>query len=264
VAKQRAMACVLVGHVTKDGSIAGPRVLEHLVDVVLHFEGDRHSALRLLRAAKNRYGPADEVGCFEMHESGITGLTDPSGAFFSHRAAPVAGTCVTVTVEGRRPLLAEVQSLVGGSPNGGSGRRAVTDLDQSRVAMVLAILSRHAQISLSDRDVYTASVGGLRVTEPAADLAIALAVRSAVSGRAIPSTVCAIGELSLSGDVRRVTRLDQRLAEAARLGFHTALVPTSALPVRADGLRIVGVDSLTEALEAAERLEQRRGFTSVR
>jgi DNA repair protein RadA/Sms len=264
VAKQRAMACVLVGHVTKDGSIAGPRVLEHLVDVVLHFEGDRHSALRLLRAGKNRYGPADEVGCFEMHESGITGLADPSVAFFSHRAAPVAGTCVTVTVEGRRPLLAEVQSLVAGSPNGGSGRRAVTDLDQSRVAMVLAILSRHAQISVADRDVYTASVGGLRVTEPAADLAIALAVRSAVSGRAIPSTVCAIGELSLSGDVRRVARLDQRLAEAARLGFHTALVPGSALPIRTAGLRIVGVDSLAEALEVAERLEQRRGFTSVR
>jgi DNA repair protein RadA/Sms len=285
VAKQRAMACVLVGHVTKDGSIAGPRALEHLVDVVLHFEGDRYSALRLLRAAKNRYGPADEIGCFEMDESGITGLADPSGAFFSHRVAPVAGTCVTVTVEGRRPLLAEIQSLVAGNPNGGSGRRAVTDLDPSRVAMVLAIVSRHANISLGDRDVYTASVGGLRVTEPGADLAIALAVRSAVSGLAIPPTVCAIGELSLSGDVRLVARLDQRLAEAARLGFHTALAPTSAPAVRSGGLRIVGVDSLAEALEAVERLEecgrystspgrrlasdgrqaaqQRRGFTSV-
>jgi DNA repair protein RadA/Sms len=263
VAKQRGMATVLVGHVTKDGSIAGPRVLEHLVDVVLHFEGDRYSALRLLRAAKNRYGAADEVGCFEMHEDGISGLDDPSGTFFSHRPAPVAGTCVTVTVEGRRPLLAEVQSLVTASVQGGSGRRAVTDLDQSRVAMVLAILGRHARIGLADRDVYAASVGGLRVTEPAADLAIALAVHSAVSDRPIPATVCAVGELSLSGDVRRVAALERRLAEAARLGFHTALVP-AAMPLRSAALHTVGVDSLADALAQIDRVEQRRGFTAVR
>ncbi|MGI8881952.1 MAG: DNA repair protein RadA [Jatrophihabitans sp.] len=264
VAKRQGIATVLVGHVTKDGSIAGPRLLEHLVDVVLHFEGDRHSSLRLLRAGKNRYGAADEVGCFEMREDGIEGLTDPSGAFFSHRAVPVAGTCVTVTVEGRRPLLAEVQSLVAPSQNGGSPRRAVTDLDQSRVAMVLAILTRHARINLGDREVYAASVGGLRVSEPAADLAIALAVHSAITERPIPSTVCAVGELSLSGDVRRVGGLEQRLAEAARLGFHTALVPASALPLRNTSLTTIGVDSLGDALRAVQRLSARHGIAAVR
>ncbi len=264
VAKRQGIAVVLVGHVTKDGSIAGPRLLEHLVDVVLHFEGDRHSSLRLLRAGKNRYGAADEVGCFEMREDGIEGLADPSGAFFSHRTVPVAGTCVTVTVEGRRPLLAEVQSLVTTSSNGGSPRRAVTDLDQSRVAMVLAILTRHARINLGEREVYAASVGGLRVTEPAADLAIALAVHSAVSDLPVPSTLCAIGELSLSGDVRRVGSLEQRLAEAARLGFHTALVPSSALPLRSTSLTAIGVDSLDDAVRAVQRLATRRGIAAVR
>jgi DNA repair protein RadA/Sms len=262
-AKARGMATVLVGHVTKDGSIAGPRLLEHLVDVVLHFEGDRHSSLRLVRAVKNRYGPADEVGCFEMREDGIVGLTDPSGLFLSRRNAAVAGSCVTVTVEGRRPLLTEIQSLVNRASNGGSARRSVTDLDSSRVAMVLAILTKHAELPLGDFDVYAASVGGLRVTEPAADLAIALAVYSASTDRPIASAVCAIGELSLSGDVRRIGELRRRLAEAARLGFRTALVPAnvttdSRVPagkelITVPGMRIIPVRNLTEAIEAGSR-----------
>ena len=260
VAKSRGIATVLVGHVTKDGSIAGPRVLEHLVDVVLHFEGDRHSSLRLVRAVKNRYGATDEVGCFEMREDGIIGLADPSGLFLSRRNSAVAGTCVTVTIEGRRPLLTEVQSLVHRSGLGGSPRRSVTDLDASRVAMVLAILTKHSKLPLGEQDVYASSVGGLRVTEPAADLAIALAVYSAATDRPVASAVCAMGELSLSGDVRSVGSLPRRLAEAARLGFRTALVPAdpgsrssrTALPVVA-GLRVVPVGTIAEAIAAAAR-----------
>ena len=256
-AKSRGMATVLVGHVTKDGSIAGPRLLEHLVDVVLHFEGDRHSSLRLLRAVKNRYGAADEVGCFQMDESGIVGLADPSGLFLSRRATAVPGTCVTVTIEGRRPLLTEVQSLVTSAGNGGSPRRSVTDLDSARVAMVLAILSKHAGLRLSEQDVYAASVGGLRITEPAADLAVALAVWSAARDRAVSTTCCAVGELDLSGDVRRVSGLPQRLAEAARLGFRTALVPTGTELRRIDGLDLVPVGTLQEAIAAADRTSRR-------
>ena len=249
-AKSRGMATVLVGHVTKDGSIAGPRMLEHLVDVVLHFDGDRHSSLRLLRAVKNRYGAADEVGCFEMRDNGIVGLADPSGLFLSARKDAVPGTCVTVTIEGRRPLLTEVQSLVIPAGNGGSPRRSTTDLDASRVGMVLAILIKHAKLMLGDKDVYAASVGGLRVTEPAADLAIALAIASATTDRAVPGGLCAVGELSLSGDVRPVGGLPRRLAEAARLGFRTALVPAGADVGRAKDLRIVSVANIGEAIAA--------------
>ena len=249
-AKSRGMATVLVGHVTKDGSIAGPRMLEHLVDVVLHFEGDRHSSLRLLRAVKNRYGAADEVGCFEMRDNGIVGLADPSGLFLSSRQRAVAGTCVTVTIEGRRPLLTEIQSLVIPGSNGGSPRRSTTDLDPSRVGMVLAILTKHAELRLGDQDVYAASVGGLRVTEPAADLAIALAVASAKTDRALSGDLCAVGELSLSGEVRPVGGLPRRLAEAARLGFRTALVPSGADVGRVKDLRIVTVANVGEAIAA--------------
>ncbi|MEP6853523.1 MAG: DNA repair protein RadA [bacterium] len=266
LAKARGMATVLVGHVTKDGSIAGPRTLEHLVDVVLHFEGDRHSSLRLIRAVKNRYGATDEVGCFEMREDGMVGLADPSGLFLSRRGNAVAGTCVTVTVEGRRPLGNEVQSLVNRALGGGSPRRSVTDLDSSRVAMVLAILTKHTRVPLGESDVYAASVGGLRITEPAADLAIALAVHSAALDRPLASTLCGIGELSLSGDVRPVPALSRRLAEAARLGFRTILVPVGspgadsgrtvgergtdgrAIPA---GLSVVAVGSVSEAIDAA-------------
>jgi DNA repair protein RadA/Sms len=258
VAKERGIATVLVGHVTKDGSIAGPRALEHLVDVVLYFEGDRHSSLRMLRAIKNRYGASDEVGCFEMHEEGIDELPDPSGLFVSTRDIAVPGTCVTVTVTGRRPLLSEVQALVSAAyGHNGSARRSFTDLDTSRANMLLAVLSRHAGIQLAERDVYAASVGGIKITEPSVDLAVLLAIASAASEIALPSTLCAIGEVSLSGDVRRVGSVQRRLAEAARLGFRTALVPTGSDWSHIAGLRVLEVPTVTRAWEFLTQLAQR-------
>ncbi len=246
VAKDRGTAVVLVGHVTKDGSIAGPRVLEHLVDVVLHFEGDRHSRLRLVRAVKNRYGPADEVGCFDLSERGIEELPDPSGLFLSRHAEPVPGTCVTVTVEGRRSLLAEVQALVAGSPLA-SPRRATSGLDSSRVAMVLAVLERRGGLQLAQRDVYAATVGGVRLAEPASDLAVALAVASAGRDLALPPALVAIGEVGLAGEVRPVSGVRRRLAEAVRLGFTTALVPLDSGPAP-EGMRAVEVAHVGDAL----------------
>lgn len=248
LAKERGIATVLVGHVTKDGAIAGPRVLEHLVDVVLYFEGDRHSTLRLVRAVKNRFGPADEVGCFELRDSGIVGLPDPSGLFLTQRAEPVPGTCVTVAVEGRRPLLAEVQSLVASSSLA-TPRRAVSGLDSSRVAMVLAVVERRGRVRLGDRDVFAATVGGVRLTEPAADLAVALAVVSAARDTPLPAGLVAVGEVSLSGDVRRVGGVARRLAEAARLGYTRALVPPDCDDLPA-GIRAVEVPDLGAALRA--------------
>ncbi len=265
VAKQRGIATVLVGHVTKDGSIAGPRVLEHLVDVVLHFEGDRHSSLRLVRATKNRFGAADEVGCFEMREDGIVGLPDPSGLFLSDRRVAVSGTCVTVTLEGRRALVTEVQALVNRNHGGGAPRRAVSDLDSARVAMLLAVLSRHDPgLSYAEQEVYAATVGGIGAHEPAVDLAVALALSSAARDLPIPATVCAIGEVSLSGDIRRVPSLDRRLAEAARLGFTTALVPGAhagepLAPVSSQGLRTIAVATLAEAITSAGNLSSHAG-----
>ena len=251
VAKSRGMATVLVGHVTKDGSIAGPRVLEHLVDVVLQFEGDRHSTLRLVRATKNRFGPADEVGCFELTDGGIAGLPDPSGLFLSRRGEPVPGSCVTVTVDGRRPLLAEVQALVARSTLA-TPRRAVSGLDSSRVAMVLAVLERRGRVKLGDDDVFSATVGGVRVTEPAADLALALAVASAARDAPIRPDTVVIGEVGLSGEVRRVGGVGRRLAEAARLGFTSALVPPDPGPVPA-GMQVTEVADLGAALRVLPR-----------
>jgi len=224
VAKQRSLATILVGHVTKDGSVAGPRALEHLVDVVLHFDGDRHSQLRMVRAVKNRYGPTDEVGCFDLGEYGLIGLPDPSGLFLSQHSEPVPGTCVTVTLEGRRPLPAEVQALVGTSvlevP-----RRTTSGLDAARVGMVLAVLQRRAGLKLGRQDVYAATVGGVRLTEPSVDLAVAIALASSVAGLSVPRGVVAIGEVGLAGEVRRVAGLPRRLAEAERMGFRRAVVP---------------------------------------
>jgi DNA repair protein RadA/Sms len=262
LAKARGIATVLVGHVTKDGAIAGPRVLEHLVDVVLHFEGDRHSSLRLIRATKNRYGAADEVGCFEMREDGIVGLADPSGLFLSDRKVTVSGTCVTVTLEGRRPIVTEIQALVNPAYGGGSPRRAVSDVDAARVAMLIAVMSRHGDVPLGQSDVYAATVGGIAAHEPAADLAILLALSSAARDMPIPATVCAIGEVSLSGDVRRVGGLDRRLAEAARLGFTTALVPGAhqgepVSPAGSQGIRTLPVATLKEAISTANNLASR-------
>ena len=253
VAKERGIATVLVGHVTKDGSIAGPRLLEHLVDVVLHFEGDRHSRLRLVRTVKNRFGPADEVGCFDLTDDGIVGLADPSGLFLSRSTDPVPGTCVTVSMEGRRPLLAEVQSLVAKSvipvP-----RRATSGLDSARFAMILAVLQRRCNYNLFNQDIYAATVGGVRLVEPAADLALALATAGGFSDRALPADLVVIGEVGLAGEVRRVAGVAPRLQEAARLGFTEALVPTGC-GARVDGMRVREVADLQSALRSLGRPE---------
>jgi len=254
LAKQRGMATVLVGHVTKDGSIAGPRLLEHLVDVVLAFEGERHSTLRLVRAVKNRFGPADEVGCFVLGDGGIEGLPDPSGLFLSRRADIAPGSCATVTIEGRRPMPAEVQALLDKSQLA-HPRRAVSGLDSSRVAMVLAVLSSRGGLRLGDSDVYAATVGGVRLSEPAADLAVALAVTSAATGTPLPGDLVVVGEVGLSGDVRPVPGVSRRLAEAARLGFVRALVPSeSGLTTVPDGMSVTVVDDVGQAMSAVRSL----------
>ncbi len=218
VAKERNLPVILVGHVTKDGSIAGPRVLEHLVDVVCHFEGDRQTSLRFVRSLKNRFGPTDEVGCFEMTGEGIREVPDPSGLFLSRPEQPVSGTCVTVTIEGRRALIAEVQALVVKSSTP-QPRRVVNGVDASRVAMLLAVLERRAGMRVGDMDVYVSTVGGVKLTEPAADLAIAVAIASAVQDKPIAHDLVAYGEISLAGEIRQVTNSKQRATEAARLGF---------------------------------------------
>jgi len=228
VAKSRNISVLLVGHVTKDGSIAGPRVLEHLVDVVIQFEGDRHSRLRLVRAVKNRYGPTDEVGCFDLSDVGIVGLPDPSGLFLSSRDLVVPGTCVTVALEGRRPLVTEVQALLLAT-TAPSPRRTTSGLDTSRVAMILAVLHKHANLPVRQADCYVSTVGGVKVSEPASDLAIGLAMASSVSDRALPTGTVAMGEVGLAGEIRAVNGLPRRLAEAARLGFRRAVVPPGSL-----------------------------------
>jgi DNA repair protein RadA/Sms len=218
VAKERGIPVILVGHVTKDGSIAGPRVLEHLVDVVCQFEGDRQTALRFVRSVKNRFGPTDEVGCFEMTGDGIAEVPDPSGLFLSRGNTPVSGTCVTVTMEGKRALIAEVQALVvkSGAPQ---PRRVTNGVDSSRVAMILAVLERRAGMRLSEHDVYVSTVGGVKLIEPAADLAIALALASAMQDKPIAHNLVAYGEISLAGEIRKVNAAKQRATEASRLGF---------------------------------------------
>ena len=218
VAKERALPIILVGHVTKDGNIAGPRALEHLVDVVCHFEGDRQTSLRFVRSMKNRFGPTDEVGCFEMTGEGINEVPDPSGMFLSRGDAPVSGTCVTVTVEGKRPLIAEVQALVVKSSTP-QPRRVTNGVDSARVAMLLAVLERRAGLRLSDMDVYVSTVGGVKLTEPASDLAIALAIASSVQDKPIAHNLVAFGEISLAGEIRKVSNGKVRANEANRLGF---------------------------------------------
>ncbi|MBI1378408.1 MAG: DNA repair protein RadA [Frankiales bacterium] len=243
VAKSRRTPLLVVGQSTKESSIAGPRALEHLVDTVLTFEGDRHTSLRLLRAAKNRYGPADEIVCFEQSDDGLREVLDPSDLFREHRDRPVPGSCVTVTMEGRRALLAEVQALVTTATTP-TPRRGVSGLDSSRVAMLVAVTERSLRGRLGDRDVFVATVGGARLSDPACDLAVCLALASSASPRAIGTDVLALGEVALSGDVRPVPFLAQRVAEAARLGYRRLLVPrgTTELVARA-ARRGPGTDS---------------------
>ncbi|MGV0715159.1 DNA repair protein RadA [Mycolicibacterium sp. XJ662] len=245
-AKTSGVALILVGHVTKDGAIAGPRSLEHLVDVVLHFEGDRASALRMVRGVKNRFGAADEVGCFLLHDNGIEGVADPSGLFRDQRPKPVAGTAITVTLDGKRPLIGEVQALIGPAANG-TARRAVSGIDSSRAAMITAVLDKHAQLAVSGHDIYLSTVGGMRLTDPSADLAIAVAIASSSMNLPVPAAVVAIGEVGLAGDLRRVAGMDRRLAEAARLGFTRAVVPPGVSSVPA-GLRAITADNIGAAL----------------
>jgi DNA repair protein RadA/Sms len=267
VAKERGIATVLVGHVTKDGQVAGPRVVEHLVDVVLHFEGDKHSSLRMVRGMKNRFGAADEVGCFEMHEGGISSLTDPSGLFLTRYTQPVPGTCVTVAMEGRRALVTEVQALIGANI-AGSPRRTVSGLDSARLAMVLAVLQRRSErppadrnLKLHEREVFAATVGGIRVVEPAADLAMALAVASGGHDLAMAPGLMAIGEVGLTGEVRQVSAASRRLAEAARLGLRYALVPLGCGPPAGggpNGMKVVEVTDLSDALRRAATFSAER------
>jgi DNA repair protein RadA/Sms len=258
VAKERGIPTFLVGHVTKDGAIAGPRLLEHLVDVVLSFEGDKHSTLRMVRGVKNRFGPSDEVGCFALEDSGIVELADPSGLFLTRRRDPVSGTCVTVTVEGRRPLLAEVQALVAPSDRQGSPRRAAVGLDSGRVAMLLAVLERRGGVrGLATADVYAATVGGVRLSEPCTDLALALALRSAALDAPLPQDLVALGEVGLSGELRPVGDLGRRLAEAARLGFRTAIVPPSDV-APPTGMRVLVATDLLQAVSLLGAPPRRR------
>jgi len=251
-AKSRGTSVLLVGHVTKDGSIAGPRVLEHLVDVVIGFEGDRHSRLRLVRAVKNRYGPTDEVGCFDLSDVGIVGLADPSGLFLSNRDQAVPGTCVTVALEGRRPLVAEVQALVADSKLP-SPRRTTSGLDSSRVAMIIAVLERRAGLPIGAQDAYVATVGGVKLSEPSSDLATAFALASSAVDLAMPPHSVAFGEVGLAGEIRPVTGIPRRLAEAARLGFRTAFVPTGVLgsgPMP-EGMRVIELPDIARAVGTA-------------
>jgi DNA repair protein RadA/Sms len=264
VAKRRGMAVIIVGHVTKEGTIAGPRLLEHLVDVVLAFEGDRHSGFRMVRATKNRFGPADEVGCFEMAENGIVEVADPSGLFTSQHSEPVPGTCITVSLEGRRPMLAELQALVAPSTLQ-SPRRTMLGVDPGRVAMVLAVLERRAKVTLFNRDVYVSTVGGARVSDPSADLAAAVAVASAALNRQIPQRLVAIGEVGLAGELRRVPGTDHRIAEAARLGFTDAVVPAESrrasdrLTTTRHGVRVHPAATMLQALSHLDLTRQPDG-----
>lgn len=253
-AKSRHMALVLVGHVTKDGAVAGPRTLEHLVDVVCQFEGERTGELRLLRAVKNRYGPTDAVGFFQMVESGIEGIEDPSGLFLSKTAEPVPGACVTMSLEGRRALPIEIEALA--TPiAGGSPRRIVSGLDYSRTAMMLAVLQARLKLPFGTLDAYVSTVGGARAVEPAVDLAVALAAASAVTGQVIDPGLVAFGEVSLTGEIRSCTAVSRRVAEAARLGFTGAIVPAAAAGgLQAPrGFKIQAAANLREAMSLALR-----------
>ena len=271
VNKARGSVLVLVGQVTKADEIAGPKTLEHLVDIVTYLEGDKRSTMRLLRGIKNRYGAADEIGCFVHTQNGLEEVPDPSGLFLGERSEPVAGTCVTVTVEGKRPLVAEVQALVAPTPLP-VPRRGSSGLDSARLAMTQAVVERHGKVRLHDRDVYCGSVGGIRIVEPCADLALALAIASAANETPLAMDLVALGEVALSGDIRPVHDIDRRLGEAGRMGFKKALVPLGTVdrlngrasgggangPVRAFGVTLIEVDSVGRAVQAIAQMPSAR------
>jgi DNA repair protein RadA/Sms len=253
MAKATGIAVVLVGHVTKEGALAGPRVLEHMVDTVLYFEGDTHSSFRLVRAIKNRFGAVNEIGVFAMTEKGLKGVSNPSAIFLSQHSEPVPGSCVLVTLEGTRPMLVEIQALV--DTGGPSPRRLSVGLDRDRLAMLLAVLHRHAGIATMDQDVFVNAVGGVRISEPAADLAVLLAISSSLRGKALPKGFMVFGEVGLAGEVRPAPRGQERLKEAAKLGFSVAVVPKANAPKKPiEGLTIHAVDRVEEAMDVVRGL----------
>jgi DNA repair protein RadA/Sms len=252
-AKSTGTTIVLVGHVTKEGALAGPRVLEHIVDTVLYFEGDTHSSFRLVRAIKNRFGAVNEIGVFAMTEKGLKGVANPSAIFLSTHGDPVAGSCVLVTLEGTRPLLVEIQALV--DSGGPSPRRLSVGIERDRLAMMLAVLHRHAGIAANDQDVFVNAVGGVRISEPAADLAVMLAIQSSLRGKPLPRGFIAFGEVGLAGEVRPAPRGQERLKEAAKLGFSIAIVPKANAPKKAiEGLTIHAVERIEQAIDIARGL----------
>ena len=253
IAKSSGITIILVGHVTKEGALAGPRVLEHIVDTVLYFEGDTHSSFRLVRAIKNRFGAVNEIGVFAMTEKGLKGVSNPSAIFLSTHGDPVAGSCVLVTLEGTRPLLVEVQALV--DSGGPSPRRLSVGIERDRLAMMLAVLHRHAGIVSNDQDVFVNAVGGVRISEPAADLAVMLAIQSSLRARALPRGFIAFGEVGLAGEVRPAPRGQERLREAAKLGFSIAIVPKANAPKKPiEGLTIHAVERIEQAIELVRTL----------
>jgi DNA repair protein RadA/Sms len=252
-AKASGCAVVLVGHVTKEGSLAGPRVLEHIVDTVLYFEGDTHSSFRLVRAIKNRFGAVNEIGVFAMTERGLKGVSNPSAIFLSTHGQPVPGSCVLVTLEGTRPLLVEIQALV--DAGGPSPRRLSVGLERDRLAMLLAVLHRHAGVDSLDQDVFVNAVGGVRISEPAADLAVLLAIQGSLRGKPLPAGFLAFGEVGLAGEVRPAPRGQERLKEAAKLGFSVAVVPKANAPRQPiEGLAVHAVERIDEAIDVVRSL----------
>jgi DNA repair protein RadA/Sms len=255
LAKTTGVCMIMVGHVTKEGNLAGPRVLEHIVDTVLYFEGDTHSSFRLVRAFKNRFGAVNELGVFAMTDKGLKGVANPSALFLSQHDQIVPGSCVLVTQEGSRPLLVEIQALVDAAhvPN---PRRLALGLEQHRLAMLLAVLHRHAGIACFDQDVFLNAVGGVKITEPAADLAVLLAIQSSLKNKALPKTLIVFGEVGLAGEIRPCPRGQERLKEAAKLGFTQAIVPKANAPkTKIPGLEIIAVDRIDQAIQAARNLD---------
>jgi DNA repair protein RadA/Sms len=253
MAKSTGTAVVLVGHVTKEGALAGPRVLEHMVDTVLYFEGDTHSSYRLVRAIKNRFGAVNEIGVFAMTEKGLKGVSNPSAIFLSQHTEPVPGSCVLVTLEGTRPMLVEVQALV--DSGGPSPRRLSVGLERDRLAMLLAVLHRHAGVACMDQDVFVNAVGGVRISEPAADLSVLLSIQSSLRGKPLPQGFIAFGEVGLAGEVRPAPRGQERLKEAAKLGFSVAIIPKANAPKKPiEGLKVHAVERVDEAMALVRSL----------
>ncbi|RJX30965.1 MAG: DNA repair protein RadA [Oxalobacter sp.] len=254
MAKQSGITVILVGHVTKEGALAGPRVLEHIVDTVLYFEGDTHSSFRLVRAFKNRFGAVNELGVFAMTDKGLRGVSNPSALFLSQHDSQVPGSCVMVTQEGTRPLLVEIQALVDSShlPN---ARRLSVGLEQNRLAMLLAVLHRHAGVAAFDQDVFINAVGGVKITEPAADLAVLLAIHSSMRNKPLPRGLVVFGEVGLAGEIRPAPRGQERLREAAKLGFSMAMIPKANAPKqKIAGMTIVAVERIEEAFNRLREL----------